>query len=169
MRHFFSGRIRLENECDRHLYIELYIGFSRRCGAYIAPLYNKMSVEMKKEKKTVSLDMKELAKALREMISEESSNASKAVLSGARESVFRDIFMFYYPSFLQKLYRHVPEVDRSEELVCMLVALRQPVKEIAELMCLPVARVQLLYDSVLRKLDLEDEKEMKRLLKRLLS
>ena len=48
--------------------------------------------------------MQEIARALREMISEDSPNASEALLSGTREAVFREIFIFHYPSFLEKLY-----------------------------------------------------------------
>ena len=74
----------------------------------------------------------EIARALPEMISEDSPNASEALLSGTREAVFREIFIFHYPSFLEKLYQSIPEVDKDEELICMLVALGQSVKEIAE-------------------------------------
>jgi hypothetical protein len=53
-----------------------------------------------KTKKTVTpFNMQEIARALREMISEDSPNASEALLSGTREAVFREIFIFHYPSF----------------------------------------------------------------------
>lgn len=79
-----------------------------------------------KTKKTVTpFNMQEIARALREMISEDSPNASEALLSGTREAVFREIFIFHYPSFLEKLYQSIPEVDKDEELICMLVALGQ--------------------------------------------
>ena len=59
-----------------------------------------------KTKKTVTpFNMQEIARALREMISEDSPNASEALLSGTREAVFREIFIFHYPSFLEKLYQ----------------------------------------------------------------
>ena len=65
-----------------------------------------------KTKKTVTpFNMQEIARALREMISEDSPNASEALLSGTREAVFREIFIFHYPSFLEKLYQSIPEVD----------------------------------------------------------
>mgnify|MGYP007128032875 CR=1 FL=1 len=44
-----------------------------------------------KTKKTVTpFNMQEIARALREMISEDSPNASEALLSGTREAVFRE-------------------------------------------------------------------------------
>ena len=75
--------------------------------------------------------MQEIARALREMISEDSPNASEALLSGTREAVFREIFIFII-LLLEKLYQSIPEVDKDEELTCMLVALGQSIKEIAE-------------------------------------
>lgn len=96
-----------------------------------------------KTKKTVTpFNMQEIARALREMISEDSPNASEALLSGTREAVFREIFIFHYPSFLEKLYQSIPEVDKDEELICMLVALGQSVKEIAELIYFSPERVE---------------------------
>ena len=68
-----------------------------------------------KTKKTVTpFNMQEIARALREMISEDSPNASEALLSGTREAVFREIFIFHYPSFLEKLYQSIPEVDKDD-------------------------------------------------------
>ena len=48
-----------------------------------------------KTKKTVTpFNMQEIARALREMISEDSPNASEALLSGTREAVFRESLFF---------------------------------------------------------------------------
>lgn len=123
-----------------------------------------------KTKKTVTpFNMQEIARALREMISEDSPNASEALLSGTREAVFREIFIFHYPSFLEKLHQSVPEVGKDEELICMLVALGQSVKEIAELIYFSPERVELLCASVCRKLNMMEDREMEMLMKKLLS
>lgn len=123
-----------------------------------------------KTKKTVTpFNMQEIARALREMISEDSHNASEALLSGTREAVFREIFIFHYPSFLEKLYQSIPEVDKDEELICMLVALGQSVKEIAELIYFSPERVELLCASVCRKLNVTEVRKMEMLMKKLLS
>lgn len=113
-------------------------------------------------------NMKEIAKALREMINEDSPNATEALLSGTREAVFREIFVFHYPAFLGKLRGQIPDVSRSEELVCMLIALQQHTEEIVGLLYLTPGRVQELYSSVCRKLNLPEEKELGRIMKRLL-
>lgn len=48
------------------------------------------------------LCMKEISRALIEMISDESPYASKDMLCGARGAVFREIFIFHYPGFIKK-------------------------------------------------------------------
>lgn len=50
------------------------------------------------------LCMKEISRALIEMISDESPYASKDMLCGARGAVFREIFIFHYPDFIEKVY-----------------------------------------------------------------
>ena len=58
-----------------------------------------------KTKKTVTpFNMQEIARALREMISEDSPNASEALLSGTREAVFREIFISLIPQHYYKIF-----------------------------------------------------------------
>ena len=81
-----------------------------------------------KTKKTVTpFNMQEIARALREMISEDSPNASEALLSGTREAVFREIFIFHYPSFL--IYFSPERV----ELLCASVCRKMNVTEVREM------------------------------------
>ena len=60
-------------------------------------------------------------------------------------------------------------LDKDEELICMLVALGQSVKEIAELIYFSPERVELLCASVCRKLNVTEVREMEILMKKLLS
>lgn len=64
--------------------------------------------------------------------------------------------LFSLSFFLEKLYQSIPEVDKDEELICMLVALGQSVKEIAELIYFSPERVELLCASVCRKLNVTE-------------
>lgn len=77
--------------------------------------------------------------------------------------------LFSLSFFLEKLYQSIPEVDKDEELICMLVALGQSVKEIAELIYFSPERVELLCASVCRKLNVTEVREMEILMKKLLS
>lgn len=103
------------------------------------------------------LNMPDIIKALQEMISEESPNASRHLLYGARESIFREIFVFHYPFFLDNLHRSIPDISENEELVCMLTALRQNASEIATLLYLSTEEVIAIYSSVFRKANESEE------------
>ena len=83
-------------------------------------------------------------------------------------TVFREIFIFHYPSFLEKLYQSIPEVDKDEELICMLVALGQSVKAIADMIYFSPERVELLCAWVCRKMNVTEVREMEMLKKKLL-
>ena len=102
--------------------------------------------------------MKEISRALIEMISEDSPYASQDMLCGARGAVFRGIFIFHYPDFIGKIQKLVPGVTKDEELFCMLVALGQSVEEIEKLFCLPAEQVYMFRKSVCWKMRLEEEK-----------
>ena len=74
---------------------------------------------------TMLINAYEMCNALREMISEESTHNPAPFLSGERETVFRQVFTFYYPEFQDKLRKETPDITRIEELVCMLTALHE--------------------------------------------
>ena len=96
------------------------------------------------------LCMKEISRALIEMISDESPYASKDMLCGARGAVFREIFIFHYPDFIEKVQKLVPGATKDEELLCMLIAVGQSVDEIEQ--------VYMFRKSVCWKMRLEEEK-----------
>lgn len=52
---------------------------------------------------TMLINAHEMCSALREMISEESTHNPAPFLSGERETVFRQMFTFYYPDFQDNL------------------------------------------------------------------
>ena len=98
------------------------------------------------------LCMKEISRALIEMISDESPYASKDMLCGARGAVFREIFI------IEKVQKLVPGATKDEELLCMLIAVGQSVDEIEQLFCLPAEQVYMFRKSVCWKMRLEEEK-----------
>lgn len=146
------------------LYIGLYIVFSWFNPFYYTDLQKNNPMSKSKENKMkaapMPFDMKGLVEALREMISEDASPVSEALLSGAREDTFREVLTFYYPSLSEKLHRLLPCMDRDEELACILKAFRQSEEETAGLLCLTPDRVRSLYLSVCRKLDLPGDEEL---------
>ena len=73
---------------------------------------------MNKVEKISRLCMKEISRALIEMISEDSPYASKDMLCGARGAVFREIFIFHYPDFIGKVQELIPGVTMRNCFVC---------------------------------------------------
>lgn len=104
------------------------------------------------------LCMKEISRALIEMISDESPNASKDMLCGTRGAVFREIFIFHYPGFIKELQKLVPGVTKDEELLCMLVALGQSADEVEQLFCLSAEQIYMFRKAVCWKMRLEEDK-----------
>lgn len=104
------------------------------------------------------LCMKEISRALIEMISDESPYASKDMLCGARGAVFREIFIFHYPFFVKEVQKHVPGITKDEELLCMLIAIGQSADEIEQLFCLSAEQIYMFRKAVCWKMRLEKEK-----------
>lgn len=71
---------------------------------------------------------------------------------------FREIFIFHYPDFIEKVQKLVPGATKDEELLCMLIAVGQSVDEIEQLFCLPAEQVYMFRKSVCWKMRLEEEK-----------
>lgn len=115
---------------------------------------------MNKVEKISRLSMKEISRALIEMISDDSPHASKDMLCGARGAVFREIFIFHYPDFVKEVQERIPGVTKDEELLCMLVALGQSVDEIEQLFCLPAEQIYVFRKSVCWKMKLEEDRQL---------
>lgn len=96
----------------------------------------------------------ELCSALREMISEESAYDSSAFLSGERETVFRQVFTFYYPDFQDNLRKHIPGITFTEELLCMLTVLQGSQTDIIRWTNLSQEELKALWESVRKKMNL---------------
>lgn len=117
------------------------------------------------------LCMNEISKALIEMIAEDAPNASLDMSCGARGTIFREIFIFHYPAFTEELQKLVSDFSKDEELLCMLIALRQSADEMVQLLCLPAQEVGAIRKSVCQKAKLTEggrlEERLRDIMKRL--
>ena len=75
------------------------------------------------------------------MISVNSSNSQKALLSGDKEALFRNLFIYQYPAFMYVLRKEIPNITRNEELMSMLIVLNQRTQEMASLLCISPSSV----------------------------
>ena len=79
------------------------------------------------------------------------------VLKESGEIKFRQCFELLYPLFLPRLREKVPTVTRREELLSMLIVLKQDNKEIAELMAVAPRSVLMLRHRFRQKIGLTTE------------
>lgn len=103
---------------------------------------------------TMLINAHEMCSALREMISEESTHNPAPFLSGERETVFRQMFTFYYPDFQDNLRKTTPGITFTEELLCMLTVLQSSQADITRWTSLSPEELKVLWESVRKKMDL---------------
>jgi DNA-binding CsgD family transcriptional regulator len=75
---------------------------------------------------------------------QELETLAPSLLQKSGESKFRQCFELLYPLFLPRLREKVPSITRREELLSMLIVLKQDNKEIAELLAIAPRSVLML-------------------------
>ena len=84
------------------------------------------------------------------------------------EVKFRRYFTQLYPSFLYKLKEQCPIVSRSEEILCMLIALNQNMDQISDILCIEKKSVKMARYRLRKKMQLEQEDSLDGLIKAIL-
>ena len=83
-----------------------------------------------------------------------------SVLQKSGESKFRQRFELLYPLFLHHLRERVPSITRREELLSMLIVLKQDNKEIAELLAIAPRSVLMLRHRFRQKIGMAAEQSL---------
>lgn len=83
--------------------------------------------------------------------------ATPQLLREKGEQRFRQRFEQFYPTFLYKLRDRVPAITRSEELLCMLMALGQDTHQIEHLLGIAHRSVIMARHRLRKKIDLPEE------------
>ena len=83
-----------------------------------------------------------------------------SVLQKSGESKFRQRFELLYPQFLPRLRERVPSITRREELLSMLIVLKQDNKEIAELLAIAPRSVLMLRHRFRQKIGLSADNSL---------
>ena len=84
------------------------------------------------------------------------------------ESKFRQCFELLYPLFLPRLREKVPTITHREELVSMLIVLKQDNKRIAELLAIAPRSVLMLRHRFRQKIGLTTEYSLENFIEELL-
>ena len=83
-----------------------------------------------------------------------------AILQKSGESKFRQRFELLYPRFLPHLRERIPSISRREELLSMLIVLKQDNKEIAELLAIAPRSVLMLRHRFRQKIGMTTDNSL---------
>jgi DNA-binding CsgD family transcriptional regulator len=88
---------------------------------------------------------------------QELETLTPTVLQTDGESKFRQCFEILYPLFIPRLREKVPSITRREELLSMLIILKQDNKQIAELLAIAPRSVLMLRHRFRQKIGMTTE------------
>ncbi len=178
--------IRLEQTNQRLWFIIYTILSVITISVIVALLYNqkiKHKKQMKRADEKLALLVKELNRtnAEKEIISQEIDEImsdkenrrevetlTPHILQKNGESRFRQRFELLYPLFLPRLREKVPTITRREELLSMLIVLKQDNKEIAELLAIAPRSVLMLRHRFRQKIGLEADNSLESFIEEIL-
>ncbi len=178
--------IRLEQTNQRLWFIIYTILSVITISVIVALLYNqkiKHKKQMKRADEKLALLVKELNRtnAEKEIISQEIDEImsdkenrrevetlTPHILQKNGESRFRQRFELLYPLFLPRLREKVPTITRREELLSMLIVLKQDNREIAELLAIAPRSVLMLRHRFRQKIGLEADNSLESFIEEIL-
>ena len=126
----------------------------RNADEQLASLVEKLN-QANDEKDKISQEVKEFLSDKDNR--QEIETLTPYVLKESGETKFRQCFEMLYPLFLPRLREKVPTVSRREELLSMLIALKQDNKNIAELLAIAPRSVLMLRHRFRQKIGMETE------------
>ena len=114
-----------------------------------------------------------IAKEIDEIMNDKESRLelealTPSILQKEGESKFRQRFELLYPLFLPRLRERVPSITRREELLSMLIVLKQDNKEIADLFAVAPRSVLMLRHRFRQKIGMTTEKSLEEFIEEML-
>jgi DNA-binding CsgD family transcriptional regulator len=91
---------------------------------------------------------------------QELETLAPSILQRSGESKFRQRFELLYPLFLPRLRERIPSITRREELLSMLIVLKQDNKEIAELLAIAPRSVLMLRHRFRQKIGMTTDNSL---------
>ena len=138
----------------------------RHADEQLASLVEKLN-RANDEKEKISQEVKEFLTEKDNR--QEFETLTPYVLKESGETKFRQCFEFLYPLFLPRLREKVPSVSRREELLSMLIALKQDNKNIAELLAIAPRSVLMLRHRFRQKIGMDTEYSLENFIEELLT
>ena len=126
----------------------------KQAEAKLANLIQKLK-QSNDEKEKISQEINEFLQKKENL--QELETTTPYILKESGEVKFRQCFEIMYPLFLHRLREKVPSVTRREELLSMLIALKQDNREIAELLSIEPRSVLMLRHRFRQKIGMTTE------------
>jgi DNA-binding CsgD family transcriptional regulator len=131
-----------------------YVRRIRKADKQLDSLVSKLN-QSNAEKEKIAQEMKEFLADKDNR--QELETLTPYILKENGEIKFRQCFELLYPLFLPRLREKVPAVSRREELLSMLIALKQDNKQIAELLAIEPRSVLMLRHRFRQKIGMNTE------------
>ena len=100
---------------------------------------------------------------------QELETLTPSMLQKSGESKFRQCFELLYPLFLPRLREQIPSITRREELLSMLIVLKQDNKEIAELLAIAPRSVLMLRHRFRQKIGMTTDNSLENFIEEMLT
>ena len=137
----------------------------RQADEKLAVLVQKLN-QSKVEKEMIAQEINDFLKDKENR--QELETLTPFVLKEDGETKFRQCFELLHPLFLHRLRERVPSVTRREELLSMLIALKQDNRAIAELMAIAPRSVLMLRHRYRQKIGLNTEHSLENFIEEIL-
>jgi DNA-binding CsgD family transcriptional regulator len=137
----------------------------KKAGDKLASLVQKLN-KTNAEKEIISQEFEEIMNDKENR--QEIETLTPSILQKNGESRFRQRFELLYPLFLPRLREKVPSITRREELLSMLIVLKQDNKEIAELLAIAPRSVLMLRHRFRQKIGMDAENSLENFIKEIL-
>ena len=142
-----------------------YVRRIRKADKQLDSLVSKLN-QSNAEKEKIAQEMKEFLADKDNR--QELETLTPYILKESGEIKFRQCFELLYPLFLPRLREKVPTVSRREELLSMLIALKQDNKQIAELLAIEPRSVLMLRHRFRQKIGMTTELSLENFIEDLL-
>lgn len=120
-----------------------------------------------------NLEKEKIAQEIQEFLAEKDNRQELETLTPymlkESETKFRHCFELLYPLFLPRLRERIPSISRREELLSMLISLKQDNKVIAELMGIAPRSVLMLRHRFRQKIGMSSEFSLENFIEQLLN
>ena len=137
----------------------------RKAGDKLASLIRELN-QANAEKEIISTEFEEIMSDKNNR--QEIETLTPSILQEKGESRFRQRFELLYPLFLPRLREKVPAITRREELLSMLIVLKQDNKEIAELLAIAPRSVLMLRHRFRQKIGMDAEYSLENFIEEIL-